>query len=84
MRREKQARRLVLLPWNYYPWLPRRWLRNGNNSKKFLSCSQNLTELLPTSVSSAVTDLLMKFHLVVSGYFFYYLAPEYQRYFKEF
>ena len=48
---------------------------DGNNSKKFLSCSKNLTELLPTYVSSAITDLLKKFNLVISGCFSYYLAP---------
>ena len=50
---------------------------DGNNSKKFLKYAKSLSELLPESVSPAVTDLLSKFDNVVSGCFSYYLSENY-------
>ena len=51
---------------------------DGNNSKKFLSCSKELEQLLPENVAMpAIIDLLAKFDRVVTGCFSYELAPDY-------
>ena len=51
---------------------------DGNNSKKFLSCSKELEQLLPENVAMpAIIDLLAKFDRVVTGCFSYELAPVY-------
>ena len=51
---------------------------DGNNSKKFLSCSKELEQLLPENAAMpAIIDLLAKFDRVVTGCFSYELAPDY-------
>ena len=50
---------------------------DGNNSKKFLSCSKELEQLLPENAAiPAIIDLLAKFDRVVTGCFSYELAPD--------
>ena len=49
-----------------------------NNSKKFLSCSKELEQLLPENAAMpAIIDLLAKFDRVVTGCFSYELSPDY-------
>ena len=51
---------------------------DGNNSKKFLSCSKELEQLLPENAAMPVIiGLLVKFDRVVTGCFSYELAPDY-------
>ena len=50
---------------------------DGNNSKKFLSRSMELDQLLPVTSAPAVIDLLQKFDMVVKGCFSYGLDSNY-------